>query len=187
MKFSTAITSVAVLLPLFAESASAAVVDRAGNSRFGGFGKGGAAKGANNAAGKAANNAAGKAGAAAGNKGSTTTAAAAAASAAAASTAAAAAASGKGANNAASGDPQTSLSELSFLSLCSLRSDDLNAFESVSSAPQLGYRDWICLQWPGNAYCWPIGFVDIDEQLYQLLRNYQAAHHKRPAGQDWLV
>lgn len=182
MKFSTAITSVAVLLPLFAESASAAVVDRAGNSRFGGFGKGGAAKGANNAAGKAANNAAGKAGAAAGNKGSTTTAAAAAAS-----TAAAAAASGKGANNAASGDPQTSLSELSFLSLCSLRSDDLNAFESVSSAPQLGYRDWICLQWPGNAYCWPIGFVDIDEQLYQLLRNYQAAHHKRPAGQDWLV
>lgn len=182
MKFSTAITSVAVLLPLFAESASAAVVDRAGNSRFGGFGKGGAAKGANNAAGKAANNAAGKAGAAAGNKGSTTTAAAAAAS-----TAAAAAASGKGANNAASGDPQTSLSELSFLSLCLLRSDDLNAFESVSSAPQLGYRDWICLQWPGNAYCWPIGFVDIDEQLYQLLRNYQAAHHKRPAGQDWLV
>lgn len=182
MKFSTAITSVAVLLPLFAESASAAVVDRAGNSRFGGFGKGGAAKGVNNAAGKAANNAVGKAGAAAGNKGSTTTAAAAAAS-----TAAAAAASGKGANNAASGDPQTSLSELSFLSLCSLRSDDLNAFESVSSAPQLGYRDWICLQWPGNAYCWPIGFVDIDEQLYQLLRNYQAAHHKRPAGQDWLV
>lgn len=104
MKFSTAITSVAVLLPLFAESASAAVVDRAGNNRFGGFGKGGA-KGANNAAGKAANNAAGKAGAAAGNKGSTTSAAAAAST--------AAAASGKGANNAASGDPQTSLTLLS--------------------------------------------------------------------------